>query len=180
MNYQNINQEFNNLNFQKKNVLGVFGLYLFSLGTTLLGYSSYLFLEAFGLVERSVTTWNAQGLFWFLVIFCVSLFIMFIPIEFLNVFRIYNQAFKDLIVNIISVIFTSLISLVFFQFFLNPTNLVISNLIDIGKAVSFSGFIAIPLVLFLQHNLKKTINFSDNFSYSLILFAWIISSQLFL
>ena len=115
MNYQNINQEFNNLNFQKKNVFSIFGLYLFSLGATLLGYSSYLFLEAFGLVERSVTTWNAQGLFWFLVIFCISLFIMFIPIEFLNVFRIYNQAFKDLIVNIISVIFTSLISLVFFM-----------------------------------------------------------------
>ena len=180
MNYQNINQEFNNLNFQKKNVFGIFGLYLFSLGTTFLGYSSYLFLEAFGLVKRSVTTWNAQGLFWFLVIFCVSLFIMFIPIEFLNVFRIYNQAFKDLIINIIAVIFTSVISLVFFQFFLNPTNLVISNLIDIGKAVSFSGFIAIPLILFLHHNFRRTINFSDNLSYSLILFAWIISSQLFL
>ena len=132
------------------------------------------------MVERSLTTWNAQGLFWFLVIFCVSLFIMFIPIEFLNVFRIYNKAFKDLIINITAVIFTSVISLVFFQFFLNPTNLVMSNLIDIGKAVSFSGFIAIPLVLFLHHNFRRTINFSDNLSYSLILFAWIISSQLFL
>ena len=63
--------------------------------------------------------------------------------------RIYNQAFKDLIINIIAVIFTSVISLVFFQFFLNPTNLVMSNLIDIGKAVSFSGFIAIPLIFVL-------------------------------
>ena len=135
MNYQNLNQEIGSLNFQKKYFFSIFGLYLFSLGTTILGYSVYLLLESFGVVDKSVISWNAQGLFWFLVIFCVSLFIMFIPIEFLNVFRIYNQAFKDLIVNIISVIFTSLISLVFFQFFLNPTNLVMSNLIDIGKAV---------------------------------------------
>jgi hypothetical protein len=34
--------------------------------------------------------------------------------------------------------------------------------------------------LFLQHNLKRTIDFSDTFSYSLIYFAWIISSQIFL
>ena len=180
MNYQNINQEFNNLNLQKRNIFGIFGLYLFSLGTTFLGYSIYLLLEAFGFIERSVTTWNAQGLFWFIIVFCLSLFIIFIPVEFLNVFRIYNLAFKDLIINIILVISMSLISLVFFQFFLNPTSLIMSDLIDIGKAVSFSGFIAIPLVLFLQHNLKRSINFSDNFSYSLIFLALIISSQLFL
>ena len=44
-----------------------------------------------------------------------------------------------------------------------------SDIIDIGKAVSFSGFIAIPLILFLQHNLKRTIGFSDSFSYILLI-----------
>ena len=180
MNYQNLNQELNSLNFQKKYFFSIFGLYLFSLGTTILGYSMYLLLESIGIVDKSVITWNAQGLFWFLILFCVALFVLFVPVEFLNVFKIYNLTFKDLIVNIIFVILTSLITLVFFQFFINPSNLIISDIIDIGKAVSFSGFIAIPLILFLQHNLKRTIEFSDTFSYSLIYFAWVISSQIFL
>ncbi len=180
MNYQNLNQEISRLNFQKKYFFSIFGLYLFSLGTTILGYSIYLLLESVGIVEKSVTTWNAQGLFWFLILFCVSLFVLFVPVEFLNIFKIYNLTFKDLIINIIFVILTSLLTLIFFQFFLNPTNLIMSDVIDIGKAISFSGFIAIPLILFLQHNLKRSIGFSDNFSYSLTYFAWVISSQIFL
>ena len=137
-------------------------------------------MESLGIIAQSVINWNAQGLFWFLILFCLSLFILFIPIEFLNIFKIYNLTFKDLIVNIILVIFTSLISLVFFQFFLNPSNLILNDLVDIGKAVSFSGFIAIPLILFLQHNFKRTVGFSDNLSYSLTYFIWVLSAQLFL
>ena len=180
MNYQNLNKEISSLNFQKKYFFSVFGLYLFSLGTTILGYSTYLLLESVGIVEKSVITWNAQGLFWFLILFCVSLFVLFVPVEFLNIYKIHNLTFKDLIINIIFVILTSLITLIFFQFLLNPSNLIIRDIIDIGKAVSFSGFISIPLILFLQHNLKRTIEFSDTFSYSLIYFAWVISSQIFL
>ena len=180
MNYQNLNQEISNLNFQKKYFFSIFGLYLFSLGTTILGYSIYLLLESVGIVEKSVTTWNAQGLFWFLILFCVALFVLFVPVEFLNIYKVYNLTFKDLIINIIFVILTSLLTLIFFQFFLNPTNLIMSDIIDIGKAISFSGFIAIPLILFLQHNLKRSIGFSDNLSYSITYFAWVISSQIFL
>ena len=180
MNYQSFNKEISGISFQKKYFYSIFGLYLFSIGTTILGYSMYLLLESLGLVPKLIITWNAQGLFWFLIFFCISLFILFIPIEFLNIFKIYNLTFKDLIVNIILVIFTSLISLVFFQFFLTPSNLVLNDLIDIGKAVSFSGFIAIPLILFLQHNFKRTIGFSDSFSYSLTYFLWVMSSKLFL
>jgi hypothetical protein len=180
MNYQNLNKEISSLNFQKKYFFSIFGLYLFSLGTTILGYSTYLLLESVGIVEKSVITWNAQGLFWFLILFCVALFVLFVPIEFLNIYKIYNLTFKDLIINIIFVILTSLLTLIFFQFFLNPSNLIMNDVIDIGKAVSFSGFIAIPLILFLQHNLKRTIGFSDNFSYCLTYFAWVISSQIFL
>ena len=180
MNYQNLNQEISSLNFQKKYFFSIFGLYLFSLGTTILGYSVYLLLESFGVVDKSVISWNAQGLFWFLILFCLALFVLFIPVEFLNVFKIYNLTFKDLIINIIFVILTSLITLIVFQFLLNPSSLIIRDIIDIGKAVSFSGFIAIPLILFLQHNLKRTIDISDTFSYSMMHFAWVMSSQIFL
>ena len=180
MNYQNLNQDISSLNFQKKYFFSVFGLYLFSLGTTILGYSVYLLLESIGVVDKSVISWNAQGLFWFLILFCLALFVLFIPVEFFNIYKIFNLTFKDLIINIIFVILTSLVTLIFFQFFLNPSNLIMSDIIDIGKAVSFSGFIAIPLILFLQHNIKRTLGFSDNFSYSLTYFTWILSSQIFL
>ena len=180
MNYQNLNQEISSLNFQKKYFFSIFGLYLFSLGTTILGYSVYLLLESIGVVNKSVISWNAQGLFWFLILFCLALFVLFIPVEFFNVFKIYNLTFKDLIINIIFVILTSLITLIVFQFLLNPSSLIIRDIIDIGKAVSFSGFIAIPLILFLQHNLKRTIDFSDTFSYSMMYFVWVMSSQIFL
>ena len=180
MNYQNLNKEISSLNFQKKYFFSIFGLYLFSLGTTILGYSTYLLLESVGIVEKSVTTWNAQGLFWFLILFCVAIFILFIPVEFLNTFKIYNISFKDLLTNVILVIFTSLSFLVFFQFFLSPSNQIVRDIIDLGKAVSFSGFITVPLILFVVHNLKRTIGFPENFSYSFTLFVWVISSQLFL
>ena len=180
MNYQNLNQEISSLNFQKKYFFSIFGLYLFSLGTTILGYSVYLLLESIGVVNKSIISWNAQGLFWFLILFCLALFVLFIPVEFFNVFKIYNLTFKDLIINIIFVILTSLITLFVFQFLLNPSSLIIRDIIDIGKAVSFSGFIAIPLILFLQHNLKRTIDFSDTFSYSMMYFVWVMSSQIFL
>ena len=71
MNYESINKELSFLNFQKKYLYSILGLYLFSLGTTMLGYSNYLLLESIGIVESSVSSWNAQGLFWFLLLFWV-------------------------------------------------------------------------------------------------------------
>ena len=180
MNYQNFNSRLLTSSFDRKHFLSIFVLYLFSLGTSLLGYSIYLLLESIGFIDQSVTTWSAQGLFWFLILFCVSIFILFIPVEFINIYKIYNSTFKDLILNIIFVIFISLFFLVFFQFFLSDNIQVISNIIDIGKAISFSGFITLPLVLFLQHNLIRKINFSDNLSFSFTLLIWILSSQIFL
>ena len=137
MNYQNINNEISNLNFQRKYFLSIFGLYLFALGTTFLGYSIYLLFESLGLVDRAVTTWNAQGLFWFLILFCLALFLLFVPVEFLNVFKLYNSTFKDLIVNIIFVILSSLLSLIFFQFFLNPSSLILVMLLILVKQFLF-------------------------------------------
>ena len=180
MNYENINKSLMQFSFEKKYFYSIFGLYLYSLGSLVLGYSVYLLLESTGLVERNIITWSAQGLFWFLILFCVAIFILFIPVEFLNTVKIYNVSFKDLLTNVILVIFTSLSFLVFFQFFLNPSNQILGDIIDLGKAVSFSGFITVPLILFVMHNLARTIGFPQKFTYGFTLFVWVISSQLFL
>tara|TARA_B100001109_G_C18599989_1_gene351955 strand:- start:58 stop:600 length:543 start_codon:yes stop_codon:yes gene_type:complete len=180
MNYENINNPLMKFSFERKYFYSIFGLYLFSLGSLVLGYSLYLLLESIGIIERNITTWNAQGLFWFLILFCIAIFILFIPIEFLNTIKLYNISFKDLLTNVILVIFTSLSFLVFFQFFLSPSNKIISNLIDLGKAISFSGFITVPLILFVIHNLNRRFSIPDKFSYSFTLFVWVMSSQIFL
>ena len=180
MQYEKIKSGEIDLTFESKNFSSIFGLYLFSLGAVFSGYSLYLLLEATERIERSIITWSGQGLFWSLILFFVALFILFIPVEFLNVFKIYNSTFKDLIFNIIYSIAISMASLVLFQFFINTETLIMNDISSIGKSVSFAGFIAVPLILFLQHTLRRSLNIIDKISYSFTLFIWIVSSQIFL
>ena len=65
MNYQS--QKISNLNlgFEVKNFYSILGLYIFSLGSLVGGFSFYLLLESTGIVEPRLITWNGQGLFWF-------------------------------------------------------------------------------------------------------------------
>mgnify|MGYP003329536003 FL=1 len=180
MNFQN--QKISNLNlgFEAKNFYSILGLYVFSLGSLIGGFSLYLLLEATGTVDSILITWNGQGFYWFLILSCTALFLLFIPIEFLRTFKLYNSNFRDLISNILYVIIFSLMSLILFQVVLTAETQILSDIKSIARAVSFSGFIAIPLVLFAQHSLITTFPFIEKFSYSVTLIFWIISSQIFL
>ena len=175
-----MNNQISGISLEKKYFLSIIGLYLFSLGSVISGYSIYIFLESFGIVEKSVIAWNGQGLFWFVLLFCFSLFILFIPVEFFNTFKLHISTFKDLILNVVFVIIVSLTFLIFFQFALNPENLILFDVIEIGKALSFSGFISVPLVLFIFHNLVRNSLINENLGYSLSLIIWILTSQIFL
>ena len=168
------------LNLNRSLVLTVVSLYCFAFGTALLGFSIYLFLESSGFVNQVFTSWTGQGLFWSLITLFVSLFILFLPVEFFNEYFIENSSFKNLLTNIVSVIFISLFFLVIFQILLRNQNIFINEYLVIARAVSFSGFIAIPLILFLFHNFGKNILFIKNYSYSLVLIIWIVSTQIFL
>tara|TARA_B100000579_G_scaffold350198_1_gene303923 strand:- start:646 stop:1188 length:543 start_codon:yes stop_codon:yes gene_type:complete len=170
----------NNISLNRNQVFSVIGLYCFVLGTSLLGFSVYLFLESSGFVSQLFISWSGQGLFWSLITFFISLFVLFIPVEFLNEYFIENRSFKDLLTNIISVIFVSLFFLVALQILLRNQNVFINEYLAVARAVSFSGFIAIPLVLFIFHNFGKNLYLINKYSYSLILFIWIISTQVFL
>ncbi len=179
MQYQKLPNELN-FRFESKNFLSIFGLYLFSLGTVLSGYSLYLLLESVGRVERSIISWTGQGLFWFLILFFISIFILFIPVEFLNVFKTYNTSFKDLIMNIIYTILISLFFLIVFQYSFKVETFILNDISSIGKAVSFAGFISVPLALFLQFTLRSALAVIDKISYGFTLFVWILSTQIFL
>ena len=169
-----------NLSLNKSQFFSVMGLYCFVLGTSLLGFSIYLFLESSGFVDQAFISWSGQGLFWSFITLFISLFVLFIPVEFFNEYFIENRSFKNLLTNIVSVIFVSLLCLVIFQLLLRNQNVFLSEYLVIARAVSFSGFIAIPLVLFLFHNFGKNLYIIDKYSYSLVLIIWIISTQLFL
>ena len=176
------NQKISNLDlgFQAKNFYSILGLYIFSLGSLVGGFSIYLLLESTGFVDTKIISWNGQGLFWFLILFFVSIFLLFIPIEFLNVFKLYNSNFRDLVSNILYVIVFSLFSLLIFQFFLSSETQILYDLKSIARAVSFSGFIAIPLVLFAQHSLYDSVPFIDKASYGITLIFWVVTAQIFL
>ena len=170
----------NNLSLNKSQVFSVIGLYCFVLGTSLLGFSIYLFLESSGFVDQAFISWSGQGLFWSFITLFISVFVLFIPVEFFSEYFIENRSFKNLLTNIVSVIFVSLLCLVIFQLLLRNQNVFLSEYLVIARAVSFSGFIAIPLVLFLFHNFGKNLYIINKYSYSLVLIIWIISTQLFL
>ena len=170
----------NSISFNRNQVFSVVGLYCFVLGTSLLGFSVYLFLESSGFVTQVFISWSGQGLFWSLVTFFLSLFILFIPVEFLNEYFIENRSFKNLLTNIISVIFVSLFFLVALQILLRNQNIFLNEYLAVARAVSFSGFIAIPLVLFIFHNFGKNLYLVNKYSYSLVLIIWILSTQVFL
>ena len=170
----------NNLSLNKGLIFSVMGLYCFVLGTSLLGFSIYLFLESAGFVEQTFINWSGQGLFWSLITLFISLFVLFIPVEFFSEYFIENRSFKNLLTNTVSVIFVSLFFLVVFQILLRNQNVFFNEYLTIARAVSFSGFIAIPLLMFLLHNFGKNLSFINNYSYSLILIVWIISTQIFL
>jgi len=175
MNKQNIQ-----FSFDYYKIKSSLSLYLFTLGSLLLGFAVYLLMESSGLVDKNLSTWSGQGIFWALILFFMSLFILFLPIEFFNTFNLKNNNFQDLIANVSFIIFTSLFFLVFFQLFLPNDSVILYQVTAITRAVSFSGFIVIPLLLFILNNLGKRFNFIENESYSVVILVWLLSSQIFL
>lgn len=155
-------------------------LYFFTLGTCMLGFSVYLFLESTNFSERLITTWSGQSLLWSILVFFAALFLLFLPIEFFVSFKILNSSFSDLIVNVTLTILTSLFFLIFFQLILPNQTLILQEIVSLTRAISFSGFIVIPVIIFILNNLQKKFSNLEQFTFNILLFCWIMSSQLFL
>ena len=84
------------------------------------------------------------------------------------------------LLNLFFLLSLNLFFLILFQYSINFETLILNDISSIGKAVSFSGFISVPIILFLLHSLRNTIELLDRFSYSSVLLTWILSSQLFI
>jgi len=160
-------------------ISSVVSLYMYTLGSLFMGFSIYLMLQTTN-NENTLTTWSGQAMFWSLIIFFVALFILFFPIEFLNQPVLKNSNFSDLIVNIFTVIFFSAFLLISTQILIPSDSLILIELKAITRAVSFSGFITIPMTLFILQNFGSKLVLVKNYSFSFVLLIWIISSQLFI
>ena len=51
-----------------KSLSSVVSLYMYTLGTLLMGFSIYLMLQTTN-EENTLITWSGEGVFWFLIIF---------------------------------------------------------------------------------------------------------------
>ena len=74
---QFLQQSFNLTNFSS-----IVAMYFYSLGSMLLGYSVYL-IYTLNSVD-SPTSWVGESLFWGVIVFFLSIFILFLPVEFFN------------------------------------------------------------------------------------------------
>tara|TARA_B100000927_G_scaffold241804_1_gene203377 strand:- start:6 stop:533 length:528 start_codon:yes stop_codon:yes gene_type:complete len=161
-----------------KNLSSIFALYFYSLGSLFLGYSVYLIYTLNS--ENSPTSWAGESLFWGLIVFFIAIFVLFLPVEFFSKSRVQNAGFNEMIVNILGIIFISLLFLLIFQTLIQVENKVISDLKFITRSVSFSGFIVMPITLFVLNNVSRKFKTIDNYGFAMLLFVWILSSQLFL
>ena len=160
-----------------KNLSSIFALYFYSLGSLILGYSVYLIYTINS--ENTPSNWVGETLFWGLIIFFISIFILFLPSEFFNKTTIQNGNFNEMVINIVGTIFISLLFLVVFQSLIQPTNLIIADLKFISRSVSFAGFIVIPITFFAIHNISKRYNFFNKYEIPTFIIFCIMSSQLF-
>ena len=95
----------NGISLNKNQIFPVMGLYCFVLGTSLLGFSVYLFLESSGFVEQVFINWSGQGLFWSFITLFISLFVLFIPVEFFSSIITTNLLFISFGIAIITQLF---------------------------------------------------------------------------
>ena len=77
MNYQNTKKVFG---FSFKNILSIASLYFYTLGTLILGFSSYLLFSTINGTNQ-LTNWSGQSLFWTLIVFFAAVKLALFPIS---------------------------------------------------------------------------------------------------
>lgn len=164
----------------KSHLSAATSLYCFTLGSSILGFATYLFLETFSVSNSKLTSWSGESLFWGIVLLLASLFIVFIPVEFLKSFKITNNSYNDLILNIFSIIIISLIFLISFQILIPSGSLILNEISVITRSISFSGFIVLPISFFILSNIGRKISAIQEYNFSIVLLIWIFSLQTFL
>jgi len=174
----NNQRQFFQQSFGLKNFSPILALYFYSLGSLFLGYSVFLIYTINS--ENSPTSWAGESLFWSVIVFFVAVFVLFLPVEFFSKSSVQNSGFNEMIINIVGIISISLIFLILFQTVVQIESTIISDLKFITRSVSFSGFIVMPISLFILNSINSRFKALDSYGFSVLLLIWILSSQIFL
>lgn len=173
-----------NLNTNPRSLLmgtsAVLNIYILTIGSLILGFSAYIGLETLERTSRKVVQWTGEGMLWLFILLFVSLFILFIPSDLLQLkYQIKIDTFSNLIGYIIFTIFNSVIFIIFSRFI--PTdNSYLVELTNLFQAVSFSGLVVIPIIFFLIFQFKDYLTPFKPYLFHIIMTFWIFSAQLFL
>ncbi len=163
-----------------KNILNIVSLFLLSFASSLLGYSGYLFLEAFSFVEREYSSWSGEALMWSLILFFAALFILFIPVELKLIKKDNSADFQNVIGRILVTVILSILILFLSSALFAGRNAIMQNIYLILRAYAFSGLVFVNIGTFLIWWASSKLEILDRYSFTLTGTIWILGTLIFI
>ena len=163
-----------------KNIFNIVSVFLLSFASSLLGYSGYLFLEAFSLVETKYSTWSGEALMWGLILFFASLFILFIPVELKLIKKDDATDFQNVIGRILITVVLSIIILFLSSFLFAGRNPIMQNIYLILRAYAFSGLVFVNIGTFIIWWASSKLDLLNRYSFTLTGTIWVLGTLVFI
>ena len=163
-----------------KNILNIVSLFLLSFASSLLGYSGYLFLEAFSFVEREYSSWSGEALMWSLILFFAALFILFIPVELKLIKKDNSADFQNVIGRILVTVTLSILILFLSSALFAGRNAIMQNIYLILRAYAFSGLVFVNIGTFLIWWASSKLEILNRYSFTLTGTIWILGTLIFI
>ena len=163
-----------------RNMLNTLSIFLLSFASSMLGYSLYLFMEAFSLIKVKYSSWSGEALMWALILLFISLFILFIPIE-LRLIKWDNSSdFQNVLGRIVTTVIVSMGLLFLSSLFFQDSNVILQNINIILRAFAFSGLVFVNIVSFLIWWGSSNFNQLNKYSLTLTGTVWVLGSLAFI
>ena len=163
-----------------KNIFNIVSVFLLSFASSLLGYSGYLFLEAFSLVQTKYSTWSGEALMWGLILFFASLFILFIPVELKLIKKDDATDFQNVIGRILITVVLSIIILFLSSFLFAGRNPIMQNIYLILRAYAFSGLVFVNIGTFIIWWASSKLDLLNRYSFTLTGTIWVLGALVFI
>ena len=163
-----------------RNMFNIVSVFLLSFGSSILGYSAYLFLEAFSLIEVKYSSWSGEALMWALILFFTSLFILFIPIELNLIKKDESSDFQNVLGRIVITVILSVLLLFVSSVFFIGNNLILQNIYLILRAYAFSGLVFVNIASFLLWWISNQVTLFKTYSLTITGIIWVLGSLLFI
>tara|TARA_B100001123_G_scaffold328131_1_gene369179 strand:+ start:334 stop:873 length:540 start_codon:yes stop_codon:yes gene_type:complete len=162
------------------NISNSVAIFLASFSSSLLGYSAYLFLEAFSFVDSKYSSWSGEALMWGFVLFFSSIFILFVPIELNLLGKVRNHDFQTAIGAIVTTVLISIFILSISSVFFSDQNLILSNVSVLLRAYAYSGLVFVNIGIFVLWWFSEKLKFIDRYSNTLVGIVWVLTSIVFI